>query len=224
MFLSAMGTPRSCATLPDVPHVFLQVQILKLPVTLVLNRKFPAAPSQLPGMAPSLCGLPVWCRALGAVGSGTVGAWFLLCPRDTKLWGEVCTGEAKNLSDDPLISCCFHCSARQVPPLPHRAVVHLCSLSVPKTLTLSWASHPAAHPARDTALPGTEGIGTLLPARAASSTVTFQVHPEFPKLWHILQPEDMLYKMLVEALHKGLPWHTQLLPAQGPLQGGLPLG
>lgn len=95
---------------------------------------------------------------------------------------------------------------------------------MPKTLTLSWASHPAAHPARDTALLGTEGIGTLLPARAASSTVTFQVHPEFPKLWHILQPEDVLYKMLVEALHKGLPWHTQLLPAQGPLQWGLPLG
>ncbi|XP_068852018.1 uncharacterized protein [Aphelocoma coerulescens] len=155
-----------------------QVQMLKLPVTLALKRKFPAAPSQLPGMAPSLRGLPIWCRALGAVGSGTVGAWFLLCPRDRKPWGEVCTGEAKHLSDDPLISCCFHCSVRQVLPVPHRAVVHLCSLSMPKMLTLSWASHPAAHPAQGTALlrAGLRGLGPccqpgLLPAPSLSRSI-----------------------------------------------------
>lgn len=42
-------------------------------------------------------------------------------------------------------------------------------------------------------------------------STTLQVHPEFPNLLHILQPEQVHYKMLVEVLHKGLPWHTELL-------------
>lgn len=91
-----MGTPPSCATLPDVSLVFLQVQIIKLPVTLVLRRKFPAAPPQLPGVAPQPLWPPHLLQSPGGSGEWCCGCLGLVIPRDRRAWGEVCTGEAKN--------------------------------------------------------------------------------------------------------------------------------
>lgn len=88
---------------------------------------------------------------------------------------------------------------------------YLCSPSPCPKVGPELGITPCSSPCPGHSLAGAElrGLGPCCSWGCFSTTL--QVHPEFPNLLHILQPEQVHYKMLVEVLHKGLPWHTELL-------------